>query len=654
MRPSNLKCHLRNCGNQRGAGLPAPPTPPPPRPSHLPPSSPSRPSFPPSLPPPPLPSLACARRPGLLGKPGARRAPHGPDLAPRAPTPAPAAATRSGAADPAPRIPQQPRGELLPGAPPPCGPRPRRAAGQEDGAARRRGRARAMQRDCGRAAGQWLELRPPLLCSAGPAPRGIWGSFPGRSRGAPGREPGQVPGACASARSAHSVVRTGARAALVSVTSCPAAPRRCREPGLAPSAAAGAEGRSPRGPEPAASPGPTTGSRCAEGGGARPPGPSAPEDGGADGAPGTASLDSPIAYFLLPPSDGAHELLPGASVIQICCQDLASLPVQHVALANGGDPKKQDTEEPKKRKGGWPKGKKRKPPRDLPAPRAPATGYVIFLSEQRSQLRAKHPDLPFTEITKMLAAQWAQLSQEKKQRYVHEAEEDKQCYIRELQAYQSSKAYRAFLQRRVAHKSQALCGTPGNDFESEGLDFAAINGDENKDLYCSTCRQFLSSLHNKKEHLLGKQHLQNLTGEFEKDSAEYAKRLESLEEEEGQRLNKGESEEEAECPHLLPLRGLIPEENFASLDLCLLQEFIFKLLRIKESELGELKRTLGRARAEQEALQRQLVEFQNQQQRLEVELAGLKTYGVILEKEFENLNMVLMLSHFGLQVLDTA
>lgn len=41
--------------------------------------------------------------------------------------------------------------------------------------------------------------------------------------------------------------------------------------------------------------------------------------------------------------------------------------------------------------------------------------YVIFLNEQRSQLRAKHPGLPCTEITKMLAAQWAQLSQEQKQ-----------------------------------------------------------------------------------------------------------------------------------------------------------------------------------------------------------------------------------------------
>ena len=36
-----------------------------------------------------------------------------------------------------------------------------------------------------------------------------------------------------------------------------------------------------------------------------------------------------------------------------------------------------------------------------------------------------------------------------------------------------------------------------------------------------------------------------------------------------------------------------------------------------------------------------------------MELAGLKTYGVVLEKEFENLNTVIMLSHFGLRVMDT-
>nr|XP_054364508.1 SWI/SNF-related matrix-associated actin-dependent regulator of chromatin subfamily E member 1-related-like [Mirounga angustirostris] len=57
---------------------------------------------------------------------------------------------------------------------------------------------------------------------------------------------------------------------------------------------------------------------------------------------------------------------------------------------------------------------------------------------------------------KMLAAQWAQLSQEKKQRYVYEADKDKQRYIRELRAYQSSQACGAFLQRQAAHEARTL------------------------------------------------------------------------------------------------------------------------------------------------------------------------------------------------------
>ncbi|KAM5285587.1 uncharacterized protein RBU33_029573 isoform 3-T3 [Hipposideros larvatus] len=358
--------------------------------------------------------------------------------------------------------------------------------------------------------------------------------------------------------------------------------------------------------------------------------------------------------FLVPPPNGTSSL-PESSVIQTLRRDLASLPMQHIELANQGNPEEQGTEKPKKRKGGWPKGKKRKPPRHLSVPRAPTTGYVIFLNEQRRQLRARHPDLPFTEITKMLAAQWAQLSQEKKQVSIYEADEDKQRYIRELQAYQSSEAYRAFLQRQAAQKTRAQCGTgtPGSESESKGLDFLAIDGDENKDLYCRACRQFFSSLHNKKEHLLGKQHLQTLTGEFEKDSAQCLKHLRPLEEEAGQNLNKGDSGEETECPGLPPLGALIPKKNFASLDLCFLQDFIFKLLKIKEFELRELRKTLERAQAKQMALQRQLAEFQNQQQRLEVELAGLKTSGLVLAKELENLNMVAMLSHFSLRVLDT-
>ncbi|XP_023699431.1 SWI/SNF-related matrix-associated actin-dependent regulator of chromatin subfamily E member 1-related isoform X1 [Paramormyrops kingsleyae] len=92
------------------------------------------------------------------------------------------------------------------------------------------------------------------------------------------------------------------------------------------------------------------------------------------------------------------------------------------------------------KKRGWPKGKKRK--KVLPnGPKAPVTGYVRFLNERREQIRALHPDLPFPEITKRLGAEWSRLAPLDKQRYLDEAEREKQQYARELREYQQSEAY---------------------------------------------------------------------------------------------------------------------------------------------------------------------------------------------------------------------
>ncbi|KFO28860.1 SWI/SNF-related matrix-associated actin-dependent regulator of chromatin subfamily E member 1-related [Fukomys damarensis] len=97
-------------------------------------------------------------------------------------------------------------------------------------------------------------------------------------------------------------------------------------------------------------------------------------------------------------------------------------------------------EEPVKKRG-WPKGKKRK--KILPnGPKAPVTGYVRFLNERREQIRTRHPDLPFPEITKMLGAEWSKLQPADKQRYLDEAEREKQQYMKELRAYQQSEAYK--------------------------------------------------------------------------------------------------------------------------------------------------------------------------------------------------------------------
>ncbi|KAM4810186.1 SWI/SNF-related matrix-associated actin-dependent regulator of chromatin subfamily E member 1-related [Rhinophrynus dorsalis] len=105
-----------------------------------------------------------------------------------------------------------------------------------------------------------------------------------------------------------------------------------------------------------------------------------------------------------------------------------------------GDKNTRNEEEPVKKRG-WPKGKKRK--KILPnGPKAPVTGYVRFLNERREQIRAQHPDLPFPEITKMLGAEWSTLPSLEKQRYLDEAERDKQQYMKELREYQQSEAYK--------------------------------------------------------------------------------------------------------------------------------------------------------------------------------------------------------------------
>ncbi|CAH6869237.1 Hmg20a [Phodopus roborovskii] len=73
-------------------------------------------------------------------------------------------------------------------------------------------------------------------------------------------------------------------------------------------------------------------------------------------------------------------------------------------------------DEQRSKRGGWSKGRKRKKPlRDSNAPKSPLTGYVRFMNERREQLRAKRPEVPFPEITRMLGNEWSKLPPEEKQ-----------------------------------------------------------------------------------------------------------------------------------------------------------------------------------------------------------------------------------------------
>uniref|UniRef100_A0A4W6CPF9 High mobility group protein 20A n=1 Tax=Lates calcarifer TaxID=8187 RepID=A0A4W6CPF9_LATCA len=128
------------------------------------------------------------------------------------------------------------------------------------------------------------------------------------------------------------------------------------------------------------------------------------------------------------------------------------------------DSNNQRNGDEKPRRGSWTKGRKRKKPmKDSNAPKAPLTGYVRFMNDRREQLRAERPDVPFPEITRMLGNEWSKLPPEEKQRYLDEAERDKERYMRELEKYQKTEAYKHFT-RKVQEKQK------GKRHRGEGKD----------------------------------------------------------------------------------------------------------------------------------------------------------------------------------------
>ncbi|XP_021916228.1 uncharacterized protein LOC110828136 isoform X2 [Zootermopsis nevadensis] len=162
-----------------------------------------------------------------------------------------------------------------------------------------------------------------------------------------------------------------------------------------------------------------------------------------------------------------------------------------------------------KKRGGWPKGRKRKPElSEMRPPKAPATGYVLYLNEKRKQYK----DLPFPEVTKLLGNEWSKLSLEEKRIYLDRAEVEKRRYREELKAYRQSDAYQSYLNKKRTKNLQ------GNGTEESDMDATdEIEDEDNEELYCRTCDQWFSSLHNKKEHLYGRQHLQSIAGDFTKE-----------------------------------------------------------------------------------------------------------------------------------------
>lgn len=90
--------------------------------------------------------------------------------------------------------------------------------------------------------------------------------------------------------------------------------------------------------------------------------------------------------------------------------------------------------------------------KDPYAPKAPLNGYLVYFNEERADMRSKNPNMSFGELTKIIASKWKELPNEDKQKYINEADIDKERYVKEMADYKKSDAYKQYLKENSQAK----------------------------------------------------------------------------------------------------------------------------------------------------------------------------------------------------------
>ena len=113
--------------------------------------------------------------------------------------------------------------------------------------------------------------------------------------------------------------------------------------------------------------------------------------------------------------------------------------------SDGGEPTDSDSEsesdEPSKKSRKSPKGKKSKRAKKDPnAPKRALSAYMFFSAAKRAEVAAANPDFGITDIAKALGERWKTITDEEKNVYQQQADEDKIRYEREMTAYRAGAA----------------------------------------------------------------------------------------------------------------------------------------------------------------------------------------------------------------------
>ena len=113
--------------------------------------------------------------------------------------------------------------------------------------------------------------------------------------------------------------------------------------------------------------------------------------------------------------------------------------------SDGGEPTDSDSEsesdEPSKKSRKSPKGKKSKRAKKDPnAPKRALSAYMFFSAAKRAEVAAANPDFGITDVAKALGERWKTITDEEKNVYQQQADEDKIRYEREMTAYRAGAA----------------------------------------------------------------------------------------------------------------------------------------------------------------------------------------------------------------------
>jgi len=82
--------------------------------------------------------------------------------------------------------------------------------------------------------------------------------------------------------------------------------------------------------------------------------------------------------------------------------------------------------------------KKDKPPKDLNAPKKPLSGYLIFSNERRPKL-AEETGKRITELSKIIAGEWKQLTATDKKPWEEKAKIAKEEYQKKSEEYKKNR-----------------------------------------------------------------------------------------------------------------------------------------------------------------------------------------------------------------------